>query len=975
MATATNKTDTKESNLFRSLGGKVSNIYDLEAAAMQPLQPGEKREKFSYPMLPPGQFRTHVFQVEPAKPDKPVEKFVMTIDLPAIVALPPRLSSLPASTASPTTPIFETNAGSGVFQVGFDIEYQEFDPAWDLDSCEKVAPPTKLLSHQFWFNFEGVRFGVVFQTECRFTQRQFVDLLDAVVPHILIPLSAGSLNQPAVKIKKRTIMVWSYYSVVESGWMHEGRPQEKVIKRKFDNDLLKRFYDGDDVESKKSVPWIRERDKEWYGYCPIHGGTANLFFADAINLRKGGLSGLGKEIGIPKVEHDYIERMEWYRDNFPIEFTEYAIIDSVIAAEAHLYYRWMTNELTGVDVSKTRITGYSAEVFKDIFKRKFGDDWKLLLGYEKVGRRTVPTNMHKLYTKHYHGGRNDVLQVGPADECHYLDLHSAYLTSVVMINDYDFSKHIMWSNEQAEERVELLLKQGPFLPFGVTCSFRFKDEIVDKKTGLKHKVYPIFPVRVDDPDSMPGANKHYVTDGLLFPKTGHTSLTWPEFWVAKRMGLLDKVIVHELIEFEPVKVDGISTHHLSDEVLVMLGKRAKGLECEKIFIKALLNYFYGKTAQGISTASAIIKSHDSEKRIDASVMSCYPLASYITGFCRATVGELLQLNHAYGITTDGFITQVPREKLITGDFCKAVEKKVVIYDDKGELKPFIGSEASGDKCLFTKTRGYMILQDGVPLKIAAQGAQVRDDGKYTVKSVVMFCEQLQAGFGDKGYWPKLSQVREFQKKDKNFVPNRIVKPNIKIDMTFDMKQHPINPALKDFVFNGVAYPFISFKTQPLETAMDFHMLRTLSKRRDPLRRYRENLQHWCNVFNKHFEKLRFYALSIRHDLIRLAANKRQDGKDYIRITGATVHSHKILAYHELWERMRSEQTLPKFTKVADFEPIVELQKECKVHIPYMELTDYVELLADYDKYRNGKLFSPENYVLPGFTGDFEEESI
>jgi hypothetical protein len=235
------------------------------------------------------------------------------------------------------------------------------------------------------------------------------------------------------------------------------------------------------------------------------------------------------------------------------------------------------------------------------------------------------------------------------------------ITAVFMLKDYNFSKVRVTTGTAAAKRLNELYNDGPFQVVGIECSFQFK------KKGK-----PIFPVRIDEAESLPGVRLNFNTDGIIYPKSGKSNLTMPEYWVAKRNGIIDKIIVHRVIEFE--KLD---TNWLSVEILELLKLRKDSNESDKLFYKNILNFFYGKTAQGVKASATAIKTHNFDKFVNISSMTCYPLASYITGFCRATVGELLQHNKCYAITTDGFLTPVSRKKLVIndGDLCDQVQSK------------------------------------------------------------------------------------------------------------------------------------------------------------------------------------------------------------------------------------------------------------------------------------------------------------
>ena len=463
----------------------------------------------------------------------------------------------------------------------------------------------------------------------------------------------------------------------------------------------------------------------------------------------------------------------------------------------------------------TRMPGYSGAYFKHIYQQQYGDNWKQYLGYNDDGMTIV----HKAFVHFYHGGRNDVLSVGPRGEAHYLDLHSAYLTSVFMLDDYDFSKSRVTTGTRAKTLLDKLYQDGPFQVIGIECSFQFKDS-----------AKPIFPVRIDEAESLPGVRVNFNSDGIIYPKNGKANITMPEYWVARHHDLIDQIIIHRVVTFAK-----LSTHWLSDDILRLLKLRKDSNESDKLYYKNILNFFYGKTAQGVKASASALKAHNLEKHVNVSSMTCYPLAAYITGFCRATVGEMLQQNPCYGITTDGFITPISREKLVIkdGDLCDQVQKRLTAG---AFTKNFIGTDASGNRSLFLKTRGYLLIDDSQPTpkekmqKMAAMGIKV---DKYNSPDPVQdFVRILQKGYSDKEYFPKLNKIRVEQRKNpgKVIIPERRVLFDVKSDMTFDMKHIPLAPTTEQFEWNGVQYPFTLFETQPLETADDFHILRALRKR-------------------------------------------------------------------------------------------------------------------------------------------------
>ena len=250
----------------------------------------------------------------------------------------------------------------------------------------------------------------------------------------------------------------------------------------------------------------------------------------------------------------------------------------------------------------------------------------------------------------------------------------------------------------------------------------------------------------------------------------------------------------------------------------------------------------------MNKAAAALKNHDLSVNFAGSSMTSYPIASYITSFCRSCVGELMNFNQfdkdgqpaVYAVTTDGFITSVSREQLITpaGGLCQMVQDS---FTARGfVVKPFIGTEASGNCGIFLKTRGYAIIDtvtlvDGLPptpaqslKKMAAIGVQVdRYDSADPVRD---FLEKIFTGYADKSYFVKLTKIRAEQVGNPDAITERRLAQSCKIDMTYDMKHTPVNITSRSIVWAGKKYVFPSFDTVPLQSSVDFHLLRSLRRR-------------------------------------------------------------------------------------------------------------------------------------------------
>lgn len=924
----------KPGNMFRKLGTLASAIYKDE-------------KKLTETAPTPNTVRVYTFKhtaelaIIPAvlttSDPKNVDATVETLTFPFEITLP--ALSNPEFKSSETT-----------WVVGYDIETQSYkDGGGYIEETDEYTKrtPSHCVSHQWYFNFQGVRYGLIFLTELRITQDEFVEFMKGAVPKI---------ENPAIL---KYVKVYAHFSVMESGWMVQSSSDssEKGAFQPLIKECNDEWTDKTQLRSYKLSPPAKTPTGR---PCKAKPKEQSIYleFADSMKLQASSLKKLGENIGIDKLELDdgVIEQMAAYLKTHPKTFCEYAIIDSVITAESHVYFynKFKICMLGSADANAdehTRMPGYSSAYFKHIYEQHYGDDWKQYLGYDDDGMTLV----HKSFVHFYHGGRNDVLSVGPRGEAHYLDLHSAYLTSVFMLDDYNFSKSRVTTGTSAKTLLDELYQDGPFQVIGIECSFQFKDS-----------AKPIFPVRIDEAESLPGVRVNFNSDGIIYPKSGKANITMPEYWVARHHDLIDQIIIHRVVTFEK-----LPTHWLSDDILRLLKFRKDSNESDKLYYKNILNFFYGKTAQGVKASASALKAHNLEKHVNTSSMTCYPLAAYITGFCRATVGEMLQQNPCYGITTDGFITSVPRRKLKmkVGDLCFQVQKKL----RKGGFlhKRFIGTDASGNRSLFLKTRGYVLIDDSQPTpkkkmrKMAAMGIQV--DKHKTLDPVQDFLQILQKGYGDKGFFSKLNRIREEQRKNpsKVVVPERRVLENVKADMTFDMKHIPLAPATEQFEWNGVQYPFTSFETQPLETADDFHILRALRKR-DHLKDLPKGLldeefsyispeeldSEVMRDAEEYFAQLILEEQAEQQKTAGPSPDGIQQPESSVPQTPSSEKPPKTRT--KIFNGVKKEQFL-NFNAKRDAKTIIELQRRAKQIPTYMEAVDYKQMLKRFDEFRNGTL--------------------
>lgn len=638
--------------------------------------------------------------------------------------------------------------------IGYDTEYEIRDNGGGH----------LMLSHQLAFWVRGVRFGLVISTDMRFTDTLFLELLE----HIITRLTGTAV---------KTWHIFAHFSLAEGSWL-DNREENQLKHRGVSSWKNTRHIQRDKKTWLGDVVLIQHERKRKDGkpYKTPQYDRVRVFFGDTLSLYPGTLENVAAGLGFKKGDpHGDISKMSKVkRENFE-EFCRYGARDAILctAIPLDIHSRFYC---LGLDF-KPRTAAYSEAFFKSFFSKHYcehGKDWRQLLGQvygytsDKPYQHWTPGKIQKRCLEQwYHGGRNEVHRVGCFGEAFYHDLTSAYPSAVIMMSsDYDFGRsHHYWGSE-AEREITRLQKRGPFQPHAVTLFCRFKSDAV-----------PVFPAKVD------GA--------VIFPQIFHGTVTWPEYWTAVELDLLEECTVIELVAF-----DTLDGRHLPKKIAELLRKR----KTDKLLYKNLLNYQYGKTVQGVSGS------------VPFSSISCPALGAYMTGFCRASVGELANLNKDYyGITTDGFIS--PHEHLKTGAFNRPVTERLkkLGYD-------WIGIDAYGSESFFIKTRGYALWdEESEKGKIAAMGVQARQD-------VTSLIKQLRAGTAVKSQWASFSTLE----------PGEIATrqtSKMTINTTFDMKHIPLPDTIEEtgIFMDGEFIALASFETRPLRDVYEYEHLRSLAR--------------------------------------------------------------------------------------------------------------------------------------------------
>jgi hypothetical protein len=599
-----------------------------------------------------------------------------------------------------------------------------------------------------------------------------------------------------------------------------------------------------------------------------------LYFADSFDLLTGSLDALGETIGIRKITlaAGVIEDMRKYLQEAEQGYLEYSMRDAIVTAEALIYYakKFWEDKRLGL---KIRAAGYSTELFKRTFnslideKSIAGVDGELLkhkqlLGWEyrvdwngTTDRSDMwPSASMEAFALYYYGGWAASHAVGPRGASVYHDLKSAFPCAVAMLScDYNYGLPYVYRGERAKEAAADLLTGGPFQIAGVCMSFRFHE----KHPTTGRLVEPIFPTKIDK-TRLPPMSISDADNILLFPRTGYTYVTWPEFYVAVTQRLLEGteddadplkgLQIHHVVVFE--KIEGKSA--LGAEMMKLVEERGK--PGNKAFLKMLMNFYYGKSAEGVGQKTVITADGSKTQKRLPGPLTCFPIAAYTTSVCRATIGELLQKHDCYGIATDGFIS--PDREVAYGEIGVAIQLAIKSFVDEdatykdvdgikrkgwidkdgiahsgGKPYDYIETDFTSESGLFMKSRGYALIgsgQDSGKVKLAQMGVQVEEKDKKSEAALDEFIKKLEDGEYIKSSSKDLNSLKENGKKDD--LPLRV--PSIAhVRTTYDFKRVPVINTIKDshFKYADKEYACVEFETEPLESVEDFVVLRLLAR--------------------------------------------------------------------------------------------------------------------------------------------------
>jgi hypothetical protein len=533
------------------------------------------------------------------------------------------------------------------------------------------------------------------------------------------------------------------------------------------------------------------------------------------------LATVGRIVGNEKLEvsQEYKERMDLYLQDHPREFRDYALNDAVITAQYLLILlERNADENPGVALPMTLssiaiqellrcwhdsgING-NAVVGKVLKERRVPNKNGGYSKYQESVYLGIVEDLWGFAVKGYHGGRNES----------YIDGVTVYSSERLML-DKDFAGAYstalatigMPQWEASYNKCDL---EGiTYTTLGVAhVKFKFP-------SGTR---FPCLPVRTDF--------------GLNFPLEGVTYAGWPEILLAQQEGaeihILSGFVVPQDFSVRPFAEFSRKVQRLRDKYKKVMRlhendkeKKERAYLWEQ-FWKELGDSLYGKICQGLRERTVFSTRGKEYVRLPNSRITNPILASYITSFIRACLGEALCAIPddviVSNATTDGILSDLPEseiENIVCGPCCQ-------IFADARELL------GEGRQVLVIKRRSKQIVGWRVRGQLATDYLDWEDDpiiAKAGIKPLSLdkreqCCEiidlLINRTYDTKLPMHRLSSIMEIQMKDSDLVG---VETEKRVVMDWDWKRKP-KPGYHDRELRGV--PLIYFETEPWGTVDEF----------------------------------------------------------------------------------------------------------------------------------------------------------
>ena len=598
----------------------------------------------------------------------------------------------------------------------------------------------------------------------------------------------------------------------------------------------------------KSIQTKIEKDNKFNHYWLVKitvRDTMGLSPADNKSLKA-----LGEVINMPKIELEkgLIDRMCEFAISNPIDYYEYAMNDAdiVVSFCAEIFQR---NHEIGLTLSSN-----AAKTMKKLIKEYFGvrnqkDFDRVYRGLEAIDEglviapnesmkflkstRYVPVRdnpdaklLSEFFEEAYTGGYNTCYAPGWYEKFTTdFDLKNAYPTAMATIYDIDWSKPVRDFPRGCVLTLDDI--DSPLTPMVIVGDFDFPDDCY----------CPNIPVPVD------GGMKIYPLHGRNVYMAG------PDIYLALKLGARIKVFrgfVAEILmrDDKPSQCLGYAVKSLVVDRL-KAQKLYKDIPLIGKTLKTMVNSCYGKTAQNVSPKTRYNAQKQKRESCEPSAVTSPYHASYITSLVRciliASINQLHTMGYeVYSVTTDGFITDAPRDivsNLEAFGFFEIFQNGR--YELNGHKENSVDNnvwEAKhvNEKFLNITTRGNVATnEDGVLAHNSyTTGAEKDslDDREIFIMHVLIRDGRLVC---ETRIWNEFSKIVEMKSDFK------VIKCNRKIKMNFDYKRYPVIESAKDidvhFECEDGSYvdaTIANFDSRPFKDAEEFLKYRRVAQLED-----------------------------------------------------------------------------------------------------------------------------------------------
>jgi len=434
---------------------------------------------------------------------------------------------------------------------------------------------------------------------------------------------------------------------------------------------------------------------------PLNSLGMPVYIRDTLLLSSaaaGTLDKIGKSYNIPKasIPTGYISKMDLLLKEHPNIFKQYAMTDSLIT----LIHGLFMNDFA-FGLGNLRLPNTLGSLSVTYVKNKWASDkykgYQVNAQYPLGDLQTslIPRGVNALgfigeslpmFTGSYRGGRNECFSYGMDKDTRWYDydLTSCYSTIMSMCGDPSYEEE-----EQSPVLTDLLTNiktpdynKARFITNAKGLDFKNSYTAVKVQFNLPNTIkYPPIPVQLDK-------------NITIYPLQGESLITGLEYQSA--INILDQALKNlpgiqrkkyfvKLIygSYIPFKEGEAPFYNLINEL--QSNRRfhkkltGKGSPMEKIY-KDLGNMLYGKIVCGISNKRQYSSRLEQMTSLKGNFLANPIIGTWITGFVRALLAELLYKTQQLGgkitaVTTDGFVSNIPD-----------LENKIMMYDQENNIQ-------------------------------------------------------------------------------------------------------------------------------------------------------------------------------------------------------------------------------------------------------------------------------------------------